>query len=247
MNKVSIITITKNSEKTILNAVLSVEQQNYKNIEHIIKDCLSSDKTLEILNKLNLKNINILSIPDIGIYDGFNQALSMTSGDIVGILNSDDSYSSNNIIERVVDIFDSTNCDVVYGNVKIFAQKGLVRNWKTSSFKSHYLKLGWMPPHPSLFLKKSIYDSIGFFNPAYKISGDYDFILRLFKEKNLKFHHIDENFVNMSAGGISNNGFFSHLIKLKEDKKALFENGYNPYLPLIFKRLQKLNQLSKDN
>ena len=174
--KISIITACFNSESTILDALNSLKSQEYKNIEHIVIDGASTDKTLEIINNNKIANSVIISEPDNGIYEALNKGIRASSGEIIGFLHSDDLYGNSKVLKNVADKFSQIRTDAVYGDLNYVrhADVGkIIRQWQTRDFSRDWFKYGWMPPHPTVFLKKDVYDRFGLFEETFKISGDY--------------------------------------------------------------------------
>lgn len=239
--KISIITICYNSSKTIEQTIQSVLKQDYKNIEYIIKDGGSKDDTMKIVESYESKfdgRLKYVSTRDNGLYDAMNVGIKMATGDIIGLLNSDDILASENIISKIAAEFENKSCDVVYSNLLFMDQETMsipVRN-----FISHKLskKLGWHPPHPTLYLKKEIYNTIGLFNTNYRIAADYDFMLRLIKS-NYIFCYVNEYFVFMRSGGISTNGIKGYIKSLKESHMVLKTNNIKFPLLSNFVRILK--------
>ena len=193
--KISIITACFNSEKYITNTFNSILNQSYKNIEYIVVDGGSTDKTVDIIKEnehLFGGALKWVSESDNGIYDALNKGIDMDTGDVIGFLHSDDFFSSENVLEEINKSFKQTNIAGVYGDLKYVDINTLnvIRYWKSKKFKSNLLNKGWMPAHPTLFLKREVYKSIGKFNINYKISADYDYILRVFKQKSLFFNYL---------------------------------------------------------
>lgn len=245
--KVSIITATFNSEESIKSCLDSVLNQNYNDLEYLIIDGKSHDKTLTIVNKLsnNFKEIKIISEKDKGIYDALNKGIKLATGDIIGFVHSDDLLNSKNIIDDIVSMIKSENFDGVYGDlqyVDISNTQKVLRNWTSSEFTHSLLKEGWMPPHPSLFLKKEVYKKHGLFDLNFKISADYDFILRVFNDFQLKFGYLPKVITRMRLGGISNNNLKNIILKTKEDYIAIKKNKVGNFLTLIRKNTSKLKQ-----
>ena len=246
MTKVSIITATLNSEATIKHNIISVNRQKYKNIEHIIIDGLSNDRTLEVIRKYkNLKNRIIYSSRDRGIYYALNKGVSLSNGAIICFLNSDDYFLDKNVINKVVNCFKLFDADVVYGNLNYVKKKKLkiFRKWKSSTFQKNFLKKGWMPPHPSTFIKKKIVKRKKWFNTNYKISADYDFLVKLFRDDDVKKKYLDQIIINMRVGGISNNSFKNLIKKSFEDYKIIRKNNLCGIFTLFMKNLRKIPQL----
>ena len=225
--KISVITTTFNSEKTIAETIESLLNQDYTDFEHIIVDGISNDKTLEIVSSYQDRysdRLKIISEKDKGLYDAMNKGIKNATGDIIGILNSDDILAKSNALSLIVEKFKSTECDAVYSDLMFMDEKTMsvpVRRW-TSKVGSY--KLGWHPPHPTLYIKKSVYDKIGTFNLDYRIAADYDFMLRLMKS-GAKLAYIPETLIYMRAGGVSTDGLSGYLKNLKEAHLVLKNNN----------------------
>ena len=234
--KVSIITVSYNSQKTIQRTISSVNNQDYSNIEHIFIDGQSDDRTLEIIkSKSNRKNI-LISQPDMGIYDAMNKGLKIASGDIIGILNSDDIFTSDSVVSKVVKTFIEKKSDILYGNINYFNEKGvIVRTWKSSKFiKGDFVK-GWHPPHPSLFVRRYVYEKDGLFDIDLKIASDFEFMLRIFEKSNYDIIYLNQTVVSMLTGGKSNSiiGIYKGY---KEIQKAFKKNNLTPKSFYFIKR-----------
>lgn len=245
--KVSIITAVYNSSKTIETCMDSVLNQTYKDIEYIIVDGGSNTETLNLLNSAANKhqNIKLSSEPDKGIYDALNKGISKATGDIVGFVHSDDFLASDTIITEIVAAFKSQNVDGIYGNLHYVALENttkIIRNWVSKPFNHRLLKEGWMPAHPTLYLKKDLYKTYGKFDLSYQIAADYDFILRIFKQKSLKFLYLPKTIVKMRVGGASNKSLKNILQKSKEDYRAMTTNKTGNWLTIFRKNLSKLKQ-----
>jgi len=243
--KVSIITATYNSQSTIEEAILSVATQSYSNIEHIIIDGNSTDKTLEIINKNKSKISKCISETDSGIYEALNKGLKLATGDIIGFLHSDDIFENEHVIEKIVETFLLQQCEAVYGNLLYINKNNnnkIIRKWKAGNFKTSKLKFGWMPPHPTLFMHKNIYNSIGNFNTKYTISADYDLILRVFLKTKIKCIYLNEVLIRMKVGGKSNKGAKNIITKTKEDVEIAASYKFSIFT-IILKNLRKIHQL----
>lgn len=206
--KVSIITVVYNNQKTIKSAIESILSQTYKNIEYIIIDGGSTDGTLDIIYNFKEKIDLILSEADNGIYDAMNKGINLSTGDLVGILNSDDLYDNNYIIEDVVNEFVKDNkLDIIYGNL-VYVNKNdtskIIRKWNSCEYYNKFFENGNVPPHPSLFLKRNIYIESGFFKLDFYLAADYEFMLRIFKKNTYKSKYINKTFVRMRLGGATN-------------------------------------------
>ena len=214
--KISIITISFNSAKTIEATLNSVLNQTYKNIQHIIIDGNSSDQSVQICKKFPHVS-KIISEEDSGVYNAFNKGLEIANGDVVGFLNSDDTFYNNNSLQTIVDGF-KKGIDAVHGNLKFYNHKNkVIRNWISKPFEKGAFKKGWMPAHPTFYCRKNIYNKYGNYNELFKIAGDFELMLRFIETKNIKTMFIDKNLVKMKAGGISNSGFISKIKILNEE------------------------------
>ena len=191
-------------------------------------------------------NVRFISEKDSGIYEAINKGIKMATGDIIGILNSDDTLASNETIAHIVKTFEETGADLTYGDLVycryIDKQLHVVRNWVSNDYDPHSLRFGWMCPHPTLYLKKQVYDEQGYYKPQYRISADYDFILRVFACKNYKKAYIPEVLINMELGGVSNRDLRALLRKTKEDIHVLKENNMFHFYTIIAKNLRKIGQ-----
>jgi glycosyltransferase involved in cell wall biosynthesis len=242
---VSIITVCYNSSKTILDTIKSVNYQSYKNIEHVFIDGFSSDNTLELI-KLNSKKRNlIISEEDSGLYDAINKGILNSTGDIIGILHSDDLFSSSEIISDLIEKIQDENLDGVHGDLYYVDKKNtkkIIRFWKSCEFKSRLLRKGWMPAHPTLFLKKEVYLKHGVFDKSFKIAADYDFMLRIYKDYDLKFGYLPKVVTKMRVGGVSNRGITNIIKKTKEDYRALRSNNVGGIFSVVLKNTTKIKQ-----
>lgn len=226
----------------------SVLNQSYPDIEYIIIDGNSTDGTLELIHSMSEthKNVTVVSEPDNGIYDALNKGIAKATGEVIGFVHSDDFLADRGIISKIVKEFKSKNVDGVYGNlhyVQFDSPKTIVRNWISQPFKLGLLKRGWMPAHPTLFLKKEVYVNYGHFNLNYKIAADYDFILRIFKQQHHTFIYIPETIVKMRVGGASNKSLSNIFTKSREDLRAARSNQIRfPLKVVAFKNLSKIPQ-----
>ena len=203
--KVSIITIAYNSAETIEDTIKSIVTQDYSNIEYIIIDGGSTDKTLSIVDKFKDSITTIISEPDKGIYDAMNKGVQNATGDIVGILNSDDIYADNKVVSRIVEAIgnkDSIYADLVY--VDRDNTDKVTRYWKSGKYRKGIFKKGWMPPHPTFFIKKSCYDQYGTYNLQLKSAADYELMLRMLHKHNISVAYLPEVITKMRVGGQSN-------------------------------------------
>jgi len=244
--KISIITATFNCEETIVNCLDSIQAQGYEGLEHIVVDGGSTDKTLELIRAHPREVDHLISEPDKGIYDALNKGVRLATGEVIGFLHSDDVFAENSIVREVMDVFQSSLVDVVYGDVclyKRFSDAKPFRKWVSKNFEASLLETGWMPPHTSLFAKSDLYAKVGEFDTTYSISGDYDFVIRLFKNEGLKSHYIPHTLIKMKYGGASTKDFKSSIKKSLEDLEVLRKNKIrNPLSALMLKKLSKIGQ-----
>ncbi len=245
--KVSIITPSLNSAHLIRNVMLSVKSQNYPEIEHIIIDGGSGDNTTQIIDSFGDENPVFISEPDNGIYDAINKGIKRATGDIIGILNTDDEYFAENVIEQVVRMFENSDTEGVYGDLVYVRRENtnsIIRRWKSGNFTLDKLAQGWMPPHPALFLKKTVYDMYGLYDTSFSISADYDYILRILGKYKISVSYIPEILIKMRFGGKSNTGLKNIIRKRIEDYRAIRQNRTGGILTLIYKNLSKISQFS---
>jgi glycosyltransferase involved in cell wall biosynthesis len=234
---ISIITCSFNSDTSIADALSSILNQNNINFEIISIDGNSLDNTNYIIaNSLRYSDFH-LSEKDNGIYDALNKGIINAKGDIIGILHSDDVFASDNVLKYVAEIFQNTNCDGVYGNLNFIKNGKIVRKWESRKFSPFLLNNGWMPPHPTLFLKKEVFEKHGLYDTNFKIAADYDFILRIFKDDSLKFEYLPITITNMSIGGVSTSGFRNLIRKSFEDYKVLKKNNMKYPILILFRKI----------
>lgn len=250
--KVSIITVTLNSEKTLEKTILSVLSQDYSNIEYIIVDGCSSDNTINIINKYKSSISQIIIEKDKSLYDAINKGIKISTGDIIGILNSDDHFISSNIISKILEnnVFDSY--DAVIGNINfINSQNKIKRTISSKNFSLFQFRFGIMPPHPSFYCKRYIYEKFGLYDLNYKISSDFDLMLRFLLINKVKFKKLNFTFVNMRLNGKSTKSLSSNIIINKEIYLSLrnsniYTNFFLIYLKYIYKIFQiKIFSLEK--
>ncbi|MEI5639551.1 MULTISPECIES: glycosyltransferase family 2 protein [unclassified Pseudoalteromonas] len=246
--KVSIITVCYNSSATIEDTIKSVLSQDYQDIEYILIDGGSTDSTLDIINKYRDRITSIISEPDEGIYDAMNKGIKNATGEIVGILNSDDFYEAKNVISEMVSKFDS-DTEIVFGDL-IFVKpeniEKVTRFYSLPNFKAWKLRFGWMPPHPATFIKKSVYDRFGLYKINYKISADYEVFVRFLLVNKVRFKYVSKTLVRMRDGGVSTSGLKSSITLNKEIVMACKENGvYTNLFILMLKLPFKLLELLK--
>lgn len=241
---ISIITVSYNSAKTIEQTLRSVAEQTYQDIEHIVIDGASTDGTMSIVKKF--PKIRYISEKDNGLYEAMNKGIHMATGEIIGILNADDIYYDQTIIENVMRAFSSTTTDSVYGDLVYVAQDDtnkIIRNWKADRFRPGLFRIGWMPPHPAFFVRKSVYAQYGSFDLRLPLAADYEIMLRFLEKNNISALYIPYTFVRMRIGGASNKNITNLLQNYRENRLAWEYNGLKcPWYTLALKRLRKLTQ-----
>lgn len=244
--KVSIITVCRNAESTIESAIQSVLSQEHKDIEYIIVDGKSTDKTISIIEKYKDRISKFISAKDEGMYFALNKGIQLATGDVIGLLHADDFYSNEKIISRIVKELELKNVESVYGDLQYVSKENtqkVFRDWKSNPFDSKLFLKGWMPPHPTFFVKRNCYEKFGSFNISFSISADYELMLRFLYKHKISSSYIPEVLVKMRTGGISNVTFNSRIKANREDKRAWKINGLKPNsFTFILKPLSKLRQ-----
>ncbi|OZV69227.1 glycosyltransferase family 2 protein [Winogradskyella aurantia] len=245
--KVSIITATYNSADTVGKCISSVLKQSYPDIEYLIIDGNSKDNTIAKVRALTdgYDHIRLISERDKGIYDALNKGISKASGTIIGFVHSDDFLASEDIISQIVKIFKDQNVDGVYGNLHYVAADNtdkVIRNWISQAFRPSLLKQGWMPAHPTLYLKSTVYQTYGAFNLDYRIAADYEFVLRIFKQPELRFSYLPDTIVKMRVGGASNRSLRNIIQKSKEDYRAIRQHQLGTWWTIVQKNGSKIKQ-----
>lgn len=228
--KISLITVTYNSDKTLRSTIESVFLQTYKNVEYILIDGLSKDKTVDIIREYEPRfagRMKWISEKDCGLYDAMNKGIRMATGDVVGILNSDDFFTSNDVLEKVVSGF-TENTDAVYGDIHFVNPDNLqrcVRYYSSKIFKRSLMKMGFIPAHPSFYCRKWCFEKFGCYKTDYKIAADFDLLLRFIYVHRINIKYLPVDMVTMRTGGASTNGIKSRLGGMREHLRSFKENG----------------------
>jgi glycosyltransferase len=247
--KVSIITTVLNGAGTFEHCIKSVLNQTYRNIEYIVIDGKSSDETLRIINKYHDRISHFLSEPDDGMWDALNKGLDIATGDIIGLLHSDDFYTHNKVIATVVSHIEKHHVDSCYGDlmyVKKNNPEKVFRYWKSSHYSEGLCQRGWVPPHPTLFIKKDVYTEYGYFNTKFKLASDYDLMLRFLERYRISSVYIPEVLVKMRTGGMNNKNLKNRIEKTFEDFRSCRENGIkNVFSAIVRKKTMKIPQFFK--
>ena len=251
--KISIITVVYNNKETIQDAINSVLSQEYDDLEYIVVDGASTDGTVgvieDVAKKYSERSVKFVSEKDDGIYDAMNKGIRLATGDIIGILNSDDFYINNDVISTVANEFmakdvDSVIADLVY--VKRHKPDEVVRYYRSSNFHPKKFAYGWMPAHPTFFVKRVCYERYGLFKTDYKIAADYELLVRFLSKHNVSFSYIPRVIIKMRAGGVSTKNIKSNWILNKEILRACAENGIKTnIIKVLSKYLAKILQLIK--
>ena len=229
--KVSIITVTYNSVQTLAMTIDSVLRQTYQDIEYIVKVGGSTDKTIDVIKEYEPMfhgRMKWLSAKDKGIYDGMNKGIEMATGNIVGILNSDDFFTDNHVIEKIADAFNEKKVDAIYGDVHFVKGSNLkksIRYYSSRLFCPFWLRFGFMPAHPSFYVRRDVFSKVGLYKTDYKIGADFEMMVRMFYRHRITYHYLPYDFVTMRTGGVSTRDINSRRILLKEDVRACRENG----------------------
>lgn len=242
---VTIITATYNSEATLADTLESVASQTYPKIEHLIIDGVSTDDTAAIAARYP-HVARFVSEPDKGLYDAMNKGIKLASGDIIGILNSDDFYADNRVIEKVVELFQNPDTLAVYADLQYVDAEDtskVIRHWKAGIYDQQAFYYGWMPPHPSFFVRKQLYEQCGVFNTGFRYSADYELMLRFLLRYNAPAAYLPEVVVKMRMGGQSNASLKNRWSANREDRRAWTVNGLTPYFFTIpLKPFRKIGQ-----
>ena len=247
--KVSIITVTYNCAFTLKDTIDSVLSQSYRDIEYLIIDGGSSDHTLDVIKQcepLFDGRLHWISEKDAGIYDAMNKGISRATGDIVGFLNSDDYFTSDDVVERIVEHF-TGGIAAVYGDVH-FIRDGnpdkCIRYYSSKHFSKRWLRFGFMPAHPSFYCLKSVYERGGLYKTDYKIGSDFEMMVRLFYKHHLEAKYVPLDFVTMRVGGVSTRNFRSRLTLIHDDVRGCRENGvYTNCFMVCLKFLYKIFEI----
>ena len=241
----SIITAVRNGAETLRGCIESVQKQTIP-VEHIIIDGASTDGTFDVIAQYRSSIAKVISEPDKGIYYALNKGLRLASGDVIGLLHGDDLYAHARVLESVVKPFEEQNVDSCYGDL-LYVDKNdtdkIIRYWKASEYHHGKFKYGWMPPHPTFFVRREIYEKYGYFNTDFRIAADYELMLRFLEKHKISTHYIPEVLIKMRLGGASNRSLKNMWIKSSEDYKAWKVNNLNGGLyTILLKNFSKIPQ-----
>jgi glycosyltransferase len=242
--KISIITVCFNSAQTIADTLRSVGSQTHPDLEHIVVDGASKDDTLQIVRALAGRMTQVVSERDAGIYDAMNKGLALATGEFVGFLNADDMLADAEAVSRIAAAA-GTGVDAVYGDLSYVNKDrptDVLRYWSSGTFDASLLRYGWMPPHPTFYIRRSLLESLGLFDLQFRIAADYDFMLRFLSRPDVRVAYVPVVLVRMRAGGASNRSLSALVRKSREDLVALKKNGVGGVATLVFKNARKLPQ-----
>ena len=243
--KISVVTAVWNRAATVGGAIDSVSAQTHPHIEHLVIDGASTDGTLAEVEARRRPGMIVVSEPDRGIYDALNKGLARSTGEVVGLLHSDDFFADTRVIERIAATFADPAIDAVYGDLDYVSAGDparIIRHWRAGEATPARLRRGWMPPHPTLFVRRHVFETHGAYDTRYRIAADYDAVLRWFGTAAITSAYIPEVLVKMRVGGESNASLAKILRKSREDYRALRSNRVGGLATLIAKNLSKLPQ-----
>lgn len=245
--KISLVTVTFNAENTIGRCIESVISQDYKNVEYIIIDGGSTDNTIRIIDQYRDHIDHFISGPDKGTYDAMNKGIELACGNIIGTLNADDYFADSDVLSTVAKTFDCQNVDIVYGDLDYVNKQGkVIRKWRSKKYSQGMFNWGWMPPHPTFYCKKEIFNKLGPYSLEYGTAADYDLMVRFIHFRKVKAFHIKKVMIKMEHGGISNKSYTNRVKALYNDFKIMRNNGILiPIVAIILKPMRKIMQFVK--
>lgn len=246
MLKVTIITVVLDNMAFIEDAINSVVNQTHNNLQYIIIDGGSNDGSLDVIKSFGDKISIVVSEPDEGIYDAMNKGLALANGDVIGFLNADDFYAHQQVLQHVANKFETTKCDILYADLDYVSRADkskIVRKWRSGAFDKNRFLTGWMPPHPTFFARKEVYQKFGGFNKKLNMAADYELMLRFCYFNDLNVVYLREVIIKMRLGGQSNRSFKNRIKANIQDRNAWVMNGVKPrWYTLLLKPLSKIKQ-----
>lgn len=248
--RISVITAVHNRALTLRQAIASVQAQDFHDIEHVIVDGASTDGSLEISKEMRDPRTKLISEPDAGIYDALCKGFDRATGDVLGVMHSDDLFADDGVLSSVADAFEDPSVDAAYGDLEYVTRDDpsrVIRHWRSGEFRPGKLRMGWMPPHPTLYIRRSVLARYGSFDRSYRIAADYEAILRYFKSPGFRAVYIPRVLVKMRVGGESNGRLMKVLLKSREDLRAIRHSGVGGFGTLALKNLSKLGQFIRRN
>ena len=243
--KISVVTAVMNGRETLPGALQSLMAQTHPDIEHVVQDGGSTDETVAYLRAQGHPAMVLVSAPDTGIYDAINNGIRRASGDVIGLLHADDQLAAPDVLAAVAEALEEPRIDGVYGDLQYVSRDDetrVIRHWKAGPYAQSRLKRGWMPPHPTLYLRREVFDRSGLYDTSYRISGDYDGMLRFLTTGQVRLAYIPQVMVRMKIGGASNRSFAQMIRKSREDYRAIRHNKVGGFGTLVAKNLTKIPQ-----
>lgn len=245
MTTISVVTAVYNRKKTVGEALESLFSQRYTGWESVVIDGGSTDGTLDVLQRFRSRISVLISEPDRGIYDALNKGIRASTGDAIGFLHADDALASDRVLGLIAEKFADPSVEAVYGDLVYVRESDtahVVRHWRAGEYSRSKLARGWMPPHPTFYVRRSVYQQLGDFDTRYRIAADYDTVVRFLGRGNIMPHYIPEVLVRMRTGGVSNRSASTILCKSREDYAVVRENRIGGLSTLLLKNLSKLGQ-----
>lgn len=236
---VSVVTICRNSAATLGETIESVCAQSYGSIEHLIIDGGSVDGTLDVIARNAARVAGYVSEPDRGIYDAMNKGIRRATGDIVGFLNADDIFADESAVESIVDVFERTGADAVYGDLVFVGRNDpgrRIRTYSSARFSRERIGYGWMPAHPTIYCRRGVFEKYGLFKEDYRIAGDFEFVARTFSDPSFRYEYLPKVLVRMRMGGVSTGGFANTVLLNREVLRACRENSIRTNLVKILSK-----------
>jgi glycosyltransferase involved in cell wall biosynthesis len=242
--KISLITVVYNAQNTIEQCIVSILRQKFNNVQYIVIDGGSTDNTIQIINKYKDKIDFFVSESDYGVYDAMNKGIAKATGDIIGTLNADDYYANDDVLHNVAIAFAKQNTGILYGDLDYVDQSGkTIRKWRSGKYKSGMFNWGWMPPHPTFYCRRSLFEKLGSYKLDYGSAADYELMLRFIHLNKTGVCYLNKVMIKMVIGGISNKSFSNRVQAIRFDLKAMRNNNILlPLITILFKPLRKIVQ-----
>lgn len=243
--KISVVTAVRNGRDTLPAMLESLRAQSHDAVEHVVQDGCSTDETVEYLRAHGHADMSLVSELDEGIYDAINKGIRRATGDVIGLLHADDQLASDSVLAAVAARMADPAIDGVYGDLQYVSRTDdtrVIRHWRAGAFNAHKLRQGWMPPHPTLYLRRSVFARAGLYDTSYQIAGDYEAMLRYLTKAQVRLTYLPNVMVRMKMGGVSNRSFAHLMRKSREDYRAIRRHGVGGMGTLIAKNLSKIGQ-----
>jgi len=242
--KISIITVAINAQNTIERCITSVLRQNFKNVQYILIDGKSTDNTLQIIDKYKDSIDILISEPDNGVYDAMNKGIAVATGDIIGTINADDFFADDDVLYNIAKVFTEQDTGILYGDLDyIDPNDKVIRKWRSGKYKKGMFNWGWMPPHPTFYCRKKLFDDFGIYRLDYGSAADYELMLRFIHLNNTNTYYLNKVMIKMVIGGLSNKNVTNRVQAMRFDLKAMRNNNiFLPMVTILFKPLRKVVQ-----